>query len=313
MALPSTLAGRLRIPVVAAPMFLVSGPDLVVASCRAGVLGSFPALNQRTTAGLAAWLAEIEASLGEQDAPYAVNLVVHASNPRLRDDLAVVAEHRVPVVLTSLGAAAEVVEVVHGYGGVVFHDVTNARHARKAADAGVDGLVCVAAGAGGHAGTLNPFALVAEVRRFFTGTVLLAGALASGSDVLAARALGADLAYLGTRFVATKESLASDAYRAMLVDASAGDVVYTAGVSTVGANFLRASLVAAGLDPEALPVPERPDLTHLTNPSPSDAKAWRDIWSAGQGVAGIDDVPSVAELVDRLVAEYDAALRDLQG
>lgn len=313
MALPSTLAGRLRIPVVAAPMFLVSGPDLVVASGRAGVLGSFPALNQRTTAGLAAWLAEIEASLGEQDAPYAVNLVVHASNPRLRDDLAVVAEHRVPVVLTSLGAAAEVVEVVHGYGGVVFHDVTNARHARKAADAGVDGLVCVAAGAGGHAGTLNPFALVAEVRRFFTGTVLLAGALASGSDVLAARALGADLAYLGTRFVATKESLASDAYRAMLVDASAGDVVYTAGVSTVGANFLRASLVAAGLDPEALPVPERPDLTHLTNPSPSDAKAWRDIWSAGQGVAGIDDVPSVAELVDRLVAEYDAALRDLQG
>ncbi|WP_232547269.1 NAD(P)H-dependent flavin oxidoreductase [Propioniciclava soli] len=311
MALPASLEGRLRLPVVAAPMFLVSGPDLVVACCRAGVLGSFPALNQRTTAGLDDWLTQIEDALGPGDAPHGVNLVVHSSNRRLADDLAVIAAHRVPVVFTSLGAATEVVAAVHAYGGVVFHDVTNARHAAKAADAGVDGLVCVAAGAGGHAGAVNPFALLAEVRRVFSGTLLLAGGLGTGADVLAARAMGADLAHLGTRFIATAESMASDAYRQMLVAAGAEDVVLTPGVSTVPANFLRASLVAAGLDPDALPTPERPDLTHLTDPTPDDAKAWRDIWSAGQGVAGIDDVPSVAELVTRLELEYDAALARL--
>jgi len=302
VALPSSLAGRLRVPVVAAPMFLVSGPDLVVGACRAGVLGTFPALNQRTTAGLEEWLDLIEGALGPDDAPFGVNLIVHRTNARLADDLAVVVRHRVPVVITSLGAAPEVVAAVHSYDGVVFHDVTNAHHARKAAEAGVDGLILVAAGAGGHAGALSPFALMAEVRAFFGGTILLAGALSSGSDVLAARAMGADLAYLGTRFVATQESLASAEYRAQVVAAGASDIVYTASVSTIPANFLRRSLELAGIDPDAAPGPV--DLAHVTRPTESDAKAWRDIWSAGQGVAGIDAVLPVAEVVDRLAREY---------
>jgi len=307
MPLPAALAGRLRVPVVAAPMFLVSGPQLVVAACRAGVLGAFPALNQRTTEGFEAWVAEVEAALTPEAAPFAVNLIVHATSRRLAADLDVVVRHRVPVVITSLGAASEVVEAVHGYGGVVFHDVTNLRYARKAAAAGVDGLVLVSAGAGGHAGSINPFALVAEVRGWFDGTLLLAGCLSSGSDVLAAQAMGADLAYLGTRFVATEESLASSEYREMIVGAGAGDIVHTPAVSTIPANFLRQSLEAAGLDPDALAAPERVDLSHVTDPSARDAKAWRDIWSAGQGVAGVRDVVAVAELVDRLAREYAAA------
>ena len=308
MALPASLVGRLRLPVVAAPMFLVSGPDLVMATCRAGVLGTFPALNQRTTAGLDEWLTTLDTALGDDDAPYGVNLIVHRTNPRVAADLEVIVAHRVPLVITSLGAAAEVVSAVHSYGGVVFHDVTSAHHAHKAADAGVDGLILVAVGAGGHGGTLSPFALMAEARAFFRGTILLAGALSSGSDVLAARAMGADLAYLGTRFVATTESLASDAYRGQIVSGTAADIVYTPGVSTIPANFLRRSLELAGLDPDATLGPT--DLGHLTNPSGADAKAWRDIWSAGQGVAGIDDVLPVAELVDRLAREYaDARAR----
>lgn len=305
MALPASLVGRLRLPLVAAPMFLVSGPDLVVAVCRAGVLGTFPALNRRTTVGLDEWLEGIEGSLRPGDAPYGVNLIVHRTNPRVAADLEVIVRHRVPVVITSLGAAAEVVAAVHSYGGVVFHDVTSAHHARKAADAGVDGLILVAAGAGGHAGSLSPFALVAEVRSAFGGTILLAGAISSGADVLAARAMGADLAYLGTRFIATTESLASAAYRDQVVSATAADIVYTPSVSTIPANFLRRSLELAGLDPEATPRPV--DLAHITQPSAADAKAWRDIWSAGQGVAGIESVLPVAELVDRLVEEYAAA------
>lgn len=308
MAVPAALRDRLRLPVVAAPMFLVSGPELVVAACRSGVIGSFPALNQRTTAGLDAWLGRIGASLTDADAPHAVNLVVHRSNPRLADDLGVVVRHRVPLVITSLGAARPVVDAVHSYGGLVFHDVTNARHARKAADAGVDGLILVAAGAGGHAGTLNSFALVAEVRRFFGGTLLLSGSITTGSDVLAAQVIGADLAYMGTRFLATTESLASDAYRAEVVRSGAGDVVLTPTVSTVPANFLRGSLQHAGLDPDALAAPERVDLTHLTAPDEREVKAWRDIWSAGQGVAGIDAVLPVAALVDQLSREYDEAV-----
>jgi nitronate monooxygenase len=302
MALPAALAGRLRLPVVVAPMFLVSGPDLVVAACRAGILGTFPALNQRTTAGLEEWLGRIETTLGPDDAPFGVNLIVHRTNTRVADDLAVIVRHRVPVVITSLGAAPEVVAAVHSYGGVVFHDVTNAHHAGKASAAGVDGLILVAAGAGGHAGSLSPFALMAEVRAGFSGTILLAGALSSGSDVLAARAMGADLAYLGTRFVATTESLASDAYRQQVVAAAAADIVYTASVSTIPANFLRRSLELAGVDPDAAPGPV--DLTHVTRPSDSDARAWRDIWSAGQGVAGIDAVLPTREVVERLAQEY---------
>jgi nitronate monooxygenase len=305
MALPASLVGRLRVPVVAAPMFLVSGPDLVVAACRAGVLGTFPALNQRTSDGLAEWLEVIEAALTPADAPYGVNLIVHRTNARLAADLEVVVAHRVPVVITSLGAASEVVAAIHSYGGVVFHDVTTAAYARKATDAGVDGLILVAAGAGGHGGSLSPFALMAEVRRSFGGTILLAGAISSGADVLAVRAMGADLAYLGTRFVATTESLASDDYREQVVTAGAADIVHTASVSTIPANFLRRSLELAGLDPDA--PPGAVDLGHLTRPSQADAKAWRDIWSAGHGVAGIDTVLPVAELVDQLAREYEAA------
>ncbi len=302
--LPSPL-DRLRLPVMAAPMFLVSNPELVVACCRAGVVGSFPALNLRTTEDLDAWLTTITDQLAPDDAPYAVNLIVHSSNGRIRDDLAVLARHQVPIVITSLGAAAEVVEAVHSWGGIVLHDVTNAHHARKAADAGVDGLVLVSAGAGGHAGDTNPFALVASIRPWFDGLVLLAGSLSSGADVAAARAMGADLAYVGTRFIATAEAGASDTYKDMLVEAQPRDIVYTPSVSTIPANFLRASLAAAGLDPDAPAGPV--DLGHVTNPTESDAKAWRDIWSAGHGVAAISDVPPVAELVDRMAAEYDEA------
>ncbi len=313
MPLPAALEGRLRVPVVAAPMFLVSGPELVVACCRAGVLGSFPALNQRTTDGFETWLDTIEDALGPDDAPFAVNLIVHSSNRRLQADLAVIVRHRVPVVITSLGAAAEVVDAVHSYGGIVFHDVTNARHARKAADAGVDGLILVSAGAGGHAGALNPFALMAEVRPWFDGAILLSGCLSSGSDVLAALAMGADLAYLGTRFVATAESLADEGYKQMVVASGAGDVLLTPSISSIPANFLRPSLVAAGLDPDRLVAPERVDLEHVTNPDPADAKAWRDIWSAGQGVAGVRDVVTVAELVGRLARELTDARARLCG
>lgn len=302
--LPAPL-NRLRLPVVAAPMFLVSTPELVVACCRAGVVGSFPALNVRTTEALDAWLATITDELEPDDAPYAVNLIVHSSNGRLREDLAVLARYQVPIVITSLGAAAEVVEAVHAWGGIVLHDVTNVKHARKAAEAGVDGLILVSAGAGGHAGTLSPFAMVASVRVWFDGLVLLAGSLSSGADVLAARVMGADLAYLGTRFIATEESGASPAYKLMVVAAQTDDIVYTPSVSTIPANFLRASLAAAGLDPDAAPGPV--DLGHVTNPTESDAKAWRDIWSAGHGVVAIDDVPPVADLVDRMAVEYAEA------
>lgn len=306
--LPSPL-DRLRVPVVAAPMFLVSTPDLVVACCRAGVVGSFPALNLRTTQDLDAWCSAIEDRLEPDDAPWAVNLIVHSSNARIRDDLAVLARHRAPIVITSLGAVTEVVDAVHAWGGLVLHDVTNLKHARKAAEAGVDGLILVAAGAGGHAGTTSPFALMAEVRDWFDGLVLLAGSLSSGSDVLAARAMGADLAYVGTRFIATAESGASGDYKDMIVDAGAGDIVHTPSVSTIPANFLRASLEAAGYDLTV--APGAVDLGHLTAPTEADAKAWRDIWSAGHGVASIEDVPTVADLVDRLEAEYDRALARL--
>lgn len=327
MPLPSQLEGRLRVPVVAAPMFLVSGPELVIETCKAGALGTLPALNQRTTAGLDEWLTRIDEELGATpgSAPYGVNLIAHRTNPRLQADLEVIVEHEVPLVITSLGAATEVVEAVHSYGGLVFHDVTGVAHARKAAAVGVDGLILVSAGAGGHAGSLNPFALMAEVRPWFEGTILLAGCLSTGRDVLAARAMGADLAYLGTRFIATEESMASDGYREMIVDAAAADIVYTPAISTIPANFLRESIVAAGLDPEHLAEPEKVDLSHVTNPHAegeggavpekptSEAKAWRDIWSAGQGSGAIDAVLPARDLVVRLAEEYEAAREQLCG
>ena len=324
MTMPQQLQGRLRLPIISAPMFLGSGVDLVVGACRAGVLGTFPALNLRTTEDFDGWLTQIEDALAEpgdrQPAPYGVNFIVHSSNKRIEADLERIVAHEVPLVITSLGAAKEVIDAVHSYGGLVFHDVTNAKHAAKAAAAGVDGLILVAAGAGGHAGGLNPFALISEVRAVWGGPLILSGALSTGRDVLAAQAAGADLAYMGTRFLATSESLVSQEYRDMLVGHSAEQIVYTPSISTIPANFLRESIVAAGLDPDHLPVPERVDLGHVTNPhaeeppsttSTTAPKAWKEIWSAGQSVAGISSVVPVAELVDQLEAEYTRAKGEL--
>jgi len=307
MSLPALLDQRLRLPVVAAPMFLVSTPQLVLACCHSGVLGSFPALNQRESSGFKAWLEEIEAGLKADSAPYAVNLIVHGSNPRLQADLAICVEHRVPVVITSLGAVKEVVDAVHSYGGLVFHDVTTRRHAEKAAEAGVDGLIAVAAGAGGHAGTWSPFALIAEIRQFFDKTLLLSGCLNHGHEVLAAQLLGADLAYMGTRFIATRESNADAEYKQMILDARAADIVHTPAVSGVPASFMRQSLEKAGYDLARLQDKGDVNYGEKLKPISDEAKAWKTVWSAGQGVGGIADVPSVAELVARLDAEYRAA------
>ena len=307
MSLPALLDQRLRLPVVAAPMFLVSNPQLVLACCHSGVLGSFPALNQRGSSGFKAWLEEIEAGLKADSAPYAVNLIVHGSNPRLQADLAICVEHKVPVVITSLGAVKEVVDAVHSYGGLVFHDVTTRRHAEKAAEAGVDGLIAVAAGAGGHAGTWSPFALIAEIRQFFDKTLLLSGCLNHGHEVLAAQLLGADLAYMGTRFIATRESNADADYKQMILDARAADIVHTPAVSGVPASFMRQSLEKAGYNLARLQDKGDVNYGEKLKPISDEAKAWKTVWSAGQGVGGIADVPSVAELVARLDAEYRAA------
>lgn len=311
MTLPASLEQRLRLPVVAAPMFLISNPQLVLACCGSGVVGSFPALNQRDSAGFKAWLEEIEAGLAQLQAPapYAVNLIVHPTNPRLQADLALCVEHRVPIVITSLGAVKEVVDAVHSYGGLVFHDVTTRRHAEKAAQAGVDGLIAVAAGAGGHAGTWSPFALAAEIRQFFDKTLLLAGCINHGHEILAAQVLGADLAYMGTRFIATGESHAQEAYKQMLLDAQAADIIHTPAVSGIPASFLRASLEQAGYDMNALKTGHEQG---KLKPIDDEAKAWKTVWSAGQGVGDIHDLPGAAQLIERLHSEYHAALQHTQ-
>jgi len=308
MPIPALFQGRLTLPVIAAPMFLVSGPDLVVETCKAGVVGSFPALNQRSTEGYGEWLAAIRERTGNAAAPFGVNLIVHRSNTRLDADLAETVRQRVPFVITSLGAVSEVVDAIHGYGGLVFHDVINLRHAQKAAEAGVDGLIAVCAGAGGHAGTYNPFAFLHEIRQFYQGTIILSGAMSTGAHVVAARAAGADFAYLGTRFIATTESRAPEEYKQMILAATAKDIVYTNAISGVNGNFLRASLEAAGLDPANLPEFNRE--LHLGS---SEKRAWKNIWSAGQGVGAIQDVPSTAELVARLRREYAAAIAELNA
>ncbi len=300
---------RLSLPVIAAPMFLVSGVELVVAQCRAGIVGSFPALNARPAEALDDWIRRIKAGLDENSAPFAVNLIVNDSNARLKQDLATCVRHEVPLVITSLMPPGEVVEAVHGYGGLVFHDVTTLRHAKKAAGQGVDGLILVCAGAGGHAGRLSPFAFVQEVRRFFDGRIVLAGAITSGEHVLATEALGADFAYMGSRFIATKESLASAGYKRMIVESAAADITYTDVVSGIHGNYLRPSLAAAGIETAAVEaagvVPATSGARYLA--SEARPRAWRDIWGAGQGVGGIDDIPAVAECVARLRGEYDAA------
>jgi len=302
MPLPK-LFENLTLPIIAAPMFLVSTVELARAACSEGVVGTFPALNARTTELLDQWLSEMT-GLGT---PYGVNLIVHRTNPRLEADLAVLEKHKVPLVITSLGAVKELVTRVHGWGGVVFHDVTNAKHARKAADAGVDGLIAVAAGAGGHAGTMNPFALVSELREFFTGTLVLAGCINTGAQVTAAQAMGADLAYMGTRFIATRESGAPDAYKQMILDARSEDIVYTPAVSGVPASFMRSSLEQAGYDMNALGRPGDVNYGEKLKPLNEEAKAWKTVWSAGQGAGTIHDVPSVAELCGRLKAEVQNA------
>lgn len=310
MPLPEQLRGRLKLPVIAAPMFLVSGPDLVVASCQAGVVGSFPALNQRTTEGFDDWLTQIESRLGPSDTPYGVNLIVHNTNPRVEADLQVCEAHKVPLIITSLGALADLVDRVHAYGGLVFHDVTTLRHARKAAEAGVDGLILVCAGAGGHAGVLSPFAMVPEVRAFFDGAIILSGCISDGRGVAAAETMGADLAYLGTRFIAVTESMAPPEYKAMLCDSAAADIVYTPAISGVPASFLRQSLINAGLDPDNLP--RKTDI-NMGEELDSESKAWKNIWSAGQGVGGVNDVPRTSELVARIAEEYRATIEQAAG
>jgi nitronate monooxygenase len=287
-------------------MFLTSGPDLVVEACRAGIVGTFPSLNQRTTEGYTAWLDEVTTRLaaaaqaGEAVAPFGVNIIVHKTNPRVTPDLEATVRHKVPLVITSLGANREVVDAVHGYGGIVFHDVINMRHAAKAAEAGVDGLIAVCAGAGGHAGTLSPFALVSEIRAMFDKTILLSGVLSTGRHIAAAQMLGADLAYIGTRFIATRESLATDECKQMVLAARAADIIYTPAISGVHGNFMRQSIVAAGLDPDHLP--PQPD-----GYQSGHKRAWKRVWSAGQGVGSIADLPSVADLCARLKREYAEA------
>ncbi|RYD90130.1 MAG: nitronate monooxygenase [Sphingomonadales bacterium] len=303
MAIPAKLSTNLRLPAIAAPMFLTSGPDLVVECCKAGLIGTFPALNQRSTEGFVQWMEEIETRLAAAGnaAPYGVNLIVHRTNPRLAADLEQVVRHEVPLIITSLGAVRDVVDAVHSYGGLVFHDVINRRHAEKAAEAGVDGIIAVSAGAGGHAGTWSPFALVSEIASFFSGTIVLSGAMGNGRQIAAARMMGADLAYLGTRFIATREAMVTDASKDMIVQSRASDIVYTPNISGVHANFMRQSILAAGLDPDNLPAHTELDMKN-------EAKAWKTVWSAGQGVGAINDQPSVAELAERLIAEYRAAM-----
>ena len=317
MSLPASLEGALRIPVIGAPMFIVSGPELVLAQCKAGIIGAFPALNARPQSMLDEWLARISEELASyQDtnpditaAPFAVNQIAHKSNDRLEADVEMCVKYEVPVVITSLRPPAEVVDAVHSYGGVVFHDVISIRHAQKAIDQGVDGIITVCAGAGGHAGTTSPFALVKEVRKIFDGTIILSGSMSCGNDALAAQAMGADLAYFGTRFIATQEANAPTAYKEMIVQSAAADIIYSDLFTGVHGSYLKGSIANAGLNPEDLADGDLKTM-NFGSGGASKAKAWRDIWGAGQGVGTIDDIPPVAELVDRLETEYrDAAGR----
>ena len=306
------LVDQLALPAVAAPMFIVSNPDSVVAQCMAGVIGSFPALNAREPDNLDVWLIEIKGrtdkarAQGNFVAPYAVNLIVHRNNDRLEEDLARVVEHRVPIVITSVGKPGDVAHAVHSYGGLLFHDVTNIRHAKKALEAGVDGLILVCAGAGGHAGVLSPFALVPEVRSFFDGPLMLSGCISDGRSIYAARALGADLAYLGTRFIATDEANAVSDYKNMILKSTASDITYTPEFSGIPASYLTMSIIAAGLDPAEVALPGAKSNKEFRGSDEKPA-AWSTIWSAGQGCGSVNDVLSTADLVARLKAEYDAA------
>ncbi len=312
MALPQILQ-RLRLPVIGAPLFIISTPDLVIAQCKAGIVGSFPALNARPGPVLAEWIRRIKGELGEHDAkhpdrpaaPFAVNQIVHRSNERLMHDIEVCVAFEVPLMITSLGARAEVYEAAHAYGGIVLHDVISNAFARKAIEKGADGLIAVAAGAGGHAGTISPFALIQEIRQWFEGPVALSGAIATGGAILAARAMGADLAYLGSAFIATAEAHAAQGYKDMIVQSNASDIVYTNLITGVHGNYLKPSLVRAGLDPDNLAQSDASQMSF----GEGRVRAWKDIWGAGQGVGAVRDIVPAADLVARLGREYEAALR----
>ena len=319
MSLPDILSRRLRLPVVASPLFIISGPDLVIAQCKAGIVGSFPALNARPAEVLEQWLDRITNELAEHDrlhpdqpsAPFAVNQIVHRSNDRLEHDMEVCVRYKVPIVITSLGARREINDAVHSYGGIVLHDVIDNKFARKAIEKGADGLIAVAAGAGGHAGTQSPFALVQEIRQWFDGPLLLSGSIANGRAILAAQALGADLAYIGSAFIATQEANAVDGYKQMITECSAQDVIHTNLITGVHGNYLTPSLVNAGLDPENLPTSDPSKMNFGSDRQ--KPKAWKEIWGCGQGIGVLDSIPRTGELVERLASEYRAARSALLG
>ena len=318
MTLVPSLEGKLRLPVVGAPLFIVSGPELVIAQCKAGIVGSFPALNARPQSMLGEWLTRIKEELAEYDrenpdspsAPYAVNQICHASNDRLMDDMQTCVDHEVPIIITSLRPPLEIVEAAHSYGGVVFHDVINVKHAKKAAEQGVDGLILVCAGAGGHAGSLSPFSLVREVKEWFDGTVLLSGSIGDGHSIAGALAMGADLAYLGTRFIATEEANADKGYKDMLIESAADDIVYSSLFTGVNGNYLKPSIAKAGLDPDNLPGADKSKMNFGYGGN-MKTKAWKDICGSGQGIGGITDAPSVDSLVKTMKDQYDQAFNEL--
>ncbi|NJB36883.1 MULTISPECIES: nitronate monooxygenase family protein [Flavobacteriaceae] len=314
MSQKAAFIDQLSLPAISAPMFLISGPELVIECCKNGIVGTFPALNQRSSEGFEEWLIQIKTELkqweeetGKKAAPFGVNIVVHPTNPRVEADVKLCVKHQVPLVITSLGAVQMVVDAIHSYGGLVFHDVIKKRHAQKAAEAGVDGLILVAAGAGGHAGTINPMTLVAEIKTFFDKTIILSGCISNGRDIASAMQMGAHLAYMGTRFINTKESLAPTAYKDMIEDSGASDVTYTKAISGVHANFLSKSLAAAGLTEEDLAKDQKIDFGKEMD---TEAKAWKTIWSAGQGVASIEDTLPVADLVTKLKTEFKSAIEE---
>ena len=320
MGIPTQLKDKLCMPVIGAPLFLVSGPDLVIAQCKAGIVGSFPALNARPQHVLDEWITRIKSELKEyQDqnpdakvAPFAVNQICHASNDRLMQDMETCVKHEVPIIITSLRPPAEIVEAAHSYGGLVFHDVINVRHAQKAAEQGVDGLILVCAGAGGHAGALSPFALVREVKEWFDGTVILSGSIGDGHSVASAIALGADYAYLGTRFIATEEANADPGYKKMLEESAASDIIYSSLFTGVLGNYLKPSIKNAGLDPDNLPDADKSAMNFGSGGN-SDSKAWKDIWGSGQGIGLIEDAPTVESLVERLRSEFSEATSEFNN
>ena len=320
MPIPNSIKDNISIPVIGAPLFLISVPDLVIAQCKAGIIGSFPALNARPQHVLEEWIIRIKTELKEyQDqnpdkkvAPFAVNQICHGSNDRLQGDMEICVKHEVPIIITSLRPPAEVVEAAHSYGGLVFHDVINVRHAKKAADMGVDGLILVCAGAGGHAGALSPFALLREVKSWFDGTIILSGSIGDGYSVASALALGADFAYLGTRFIATHEANAEPEYKQMLIESSASDIVYSNLFTGVLGNYLKPSIQNAGLDPDNLPTADKSAMNFGSGGN-TDSKAWKDIWGSGQGIGLIEDAPTVESLVERIRAEFNEATSEFNN